>query len=76
MGRLNRIVEIQHRTVTRDSFGSEIETFVELDTVWAEKVEVKPSEKFIETSARNGQHIPGEVSDSATQRPGRNHAFD
>ena len=52
MGRLNRPIEIQRRTVTRDSFGAEIEQFVTLANVWAEKVQVKPSERFIETSAR------------------------
>ncbi len=52
MGRLNRLIEIQHRTVTRDSFGGEIETWVHLAKVWAEKVQVKPAERFIKTSAR------------------------
>ena len=52
MGRLNRLIEIQRRAVTRDSYGGEIVTWVELDKVWAEKLEVKPGEKFVETSAR------------------------
>ena len=51
MGRLDRIILIQCRTVTRDSWGGEIETWVKLDTVWAEKVQVKPSERFITNSA-------------------------
>ena len=51
-GRLNRVIEVQHRTVTRDSFGSEIIAWVTLANVWAEKLEVKPAERFIETSAR------------------------
>ena len=52
MGRLNRIIEVQHRTVTRDSFGGEIEAWVTVANVWAEKVQVKPAERFIKTSAR------------------------
>ena len=52
MGRLNRVIEIEHRTVTRDSFGGEIEAWVTLAKVWAEKVQVKPAERFIKTSAR------------------------
>ena len=52
MGRLNRVIEIEHRTVTRDSFGSEIEAWVTLAEVWAEKVQVKPAERFIKSSAR------------------------
>ena len=51
-GRLNRVIEIERREVTRDSFGGEIETWVELATVWAEKLQVKPAERFIKTSAR------------------------
>ena len=52
MGRLNRVIEIQHFTVTRDSFGGEIRAWVTLAKVWAEKLSTKPSERFIETSAR------------------------
>ena len=52
MGRLNRVIEIEHKTVTRDSFGGEIEAWVTLAKVWAEKLQVKPAERFIKTSAR------------------------
>ena len=52
MGRLNRVIEIERLTVTRDSFGGEVEQFVTLAKVWAEKLQVKPAERFIETSAR------------------------
>ena len=52
MGGLNRLIEVQHRTVTRDSFGGEIETWVTLANVWAEKLSTKPAERFIKTSAR------------------------
>ena len=49
---LNRLVEIQHRGVTRDSFGGEIEKWDKLAIVWAERLSVKPSERFIKTAAR------------------------
>ena len=52
MGQANRVIEVQRRTVTRDSFGGEIETWVHLAKVWAEKLQVKPAERFIKTSAR------------------------
>ena len=51
-GRLDRIIEIQRKAVTRDSFGGEIETWVTLANVWAEKLSTKPAERFIKTSAR------------------------
>ena len=49
---LNRIITIEQFVSTRDSFGSVIQNWVELDRVWAEKLRVKPSERFIQTSAR------------------------
>ena len=49
---LNRLIEIQERGVTRDSFGAEIEKWATLAKVWAEKLQVKPAERFIQTSAR------------------------
>ena len=53
MGRLNRLIEIQRKVITRDPrFGSEVETWVKLDTVWAELVQVKPEERFIRQSNR------------------------
>ena len=52
MGRLNRVIEIERREVTRDSVGSEVEQFVTLAKVWAEKLQGKPGERFIKTSAR------------------------
>ena len=50
MGRLNRVIEIEHFTVTRDSFGGEIKAWVTLAKVWAEKLQLKPDERFIKTS--------------------------
>ena len=52
VGQLNRIIEIQKRTVTRDSFGAEVEQFVTLAEVWAEKLSAKPAEKFVNESKR------------------------
>ena len=52
MGRLNRVIEIERLEVIRDSFGSEVEQFVTLAKVWAEKLQLKPGERFIKTSAR------------------------
>lgn len=52
MGRLNRVIEIERLEVTKDSFGSQVEQFVTLAKVWAEKLEVNPLEKFSEGAAR------------------------
>ena len=52
MGRLNRVIEIQHFSATRDSFGALVEAWVTLAKMWAEKVQVRPAERFIKTSAR------------------------
>ena len=52
MGRFNRVIEIEHRIVTRDNFGSEIEAWVTLAQVWAEKFNPRPSEKFSDGAAR------------------------
>ena len=49
---MNRIIELQTKTTVNDLYGSEVETWTPLDKVWAEKLEVKPSERFIKTSAR------------------------
>ena len=49
---LNRLIELRRRTVKRDSFGAEILTWHKLAIVWAEKLSVKPAERFIQTSAR------------------------
>ena len=52
MGRLNRVIEIEHFTTRRDSFGAVIESWSTLAKVWAEKLQVNPDERFIKTSAR------------------------
>ena len=52
-GRLDRIIEIQRRIVTRDSFGSELETWAALDTVWAHVNQTGADEKFENNANRN-----------------------
>ena len=52
MARLNRVITIEHNVETRDRFGSVISGWVLLAEVWAEKLSVKPAERFIKTSAR------------------------
>ena len=44
--RLDRIIEIQRRVVTRDSFGGEVETWAELETVWANVNQTGADEAF------------------------------
>ena len=43
---LDRIVTIQQRTATRDSFGGEVVTWVDLDTVWASFRPQSTTERF------------------------------
>ena len=52
MGRLNRLIEVQKFTVSRDSFGGEVMAWVTLATVWAERVTWKPKQKFVQGSNR------------------------
>ena len=49
---LNRIIEIQRRTVTRDPLGSETDTWMLLGKVWADKLSTKPIQKFDRESNR------------------------
>ena len=49
---LNRLIELQARTVKRDQYGSEVGLWGKLVSVWAEKLSVKPAERFVKTSAR------------------------
>ena len=48
----NRLIELRHRTIKRDKFGSEVEAWDTLAIVWAEKLWVKPAERFVKTSAK------------------------
>lgn len=52
-GRLDRIIELQRRAITRDSFGAEIETWAELDTVWAHVNQTGADEAFRNESNRD-----------------------
>ena len=52
MGRLNQIIEVQRKEVQRDPFGSSVETWVTLATVWAERLTWKPKQKFVQGSNR------------------------
>ena len=53
MGRLNRLIEVQKFTVSRDSFGGERQGgWVTLAQVWAERLTWKPKQKFVQGSAR------------------------
>ena len=52
-GRLDRIIEVQRKVVTRDSFGGQIETWASLDTVWAHVNQTGADEKFANESNRN-----------------------
>ena len=46
MGKLNRIVELQRRSVTRDFLGGETVTWSKLETVWAQLKITGTSEDF------------------------------
>ena len=50
--RLDRIVELQERRVTRDSFGGEIESWSEIDKVWANVDQTGVSENFQNDASR------------------------
>ena len=52
MGRLNRLIEVQKFTVSRDSFGGQRRGWVTLAQVWAERLNWKPKQKFVQGSAR------------------------
>lgn len=45
-GRLDRRITIQRKTVTQSDSGEEIVTWVDVATVWAEKVNLRGSERF------------------------------
>ena len=47
---LNRVITIERPVITRDSFGSQIETWEILDQVWAEKRQTKGSSRFANNS--------------------------
>ena len=45
-GRLDRIVIIQQKAVSQDTYGEEIETWTTLDTVWAGRKDFRGKEYF------------------------------
>ena len=51
-GRLDRIVELQERRITRDAFGSEVESWSEIEKVWANVNQTGVSEDFENESNR------------------------
>ena len=52
MPRLNRIIEIQRRSVARDAGGGEVETWATFATVWANVNDTDADELHIEAAAR------------------------
>lgn len=52
MAELNRIVTIQRRVVSRGAFGSEVESWDDLDVVWARVNQMGVSEEFENNSDR------------------------
>jgi SPP1 family predicted phage head-tail adaptor len=45
-GRMDRIIEIQRATVSQDAYGEEIQTWAKVDEYWAERIDLKGSERF------------------------------
>jgi SPP1 family predicted phage head-tail adaptor len=45
-GNRDRLITIQGKTATADSFGEPIEAWVDVDTVWAEKKDLRGTELF------------------------------
>lgn len=55
-GRLNKRVLIQTKTSTENSFGEEVVTWVDVDTVWA-GIEPLSSKEFVESDQQNFELI-------------------
>ena len=45
-GRLDRRITIQNRSITQSDSGEEVVTWVDVATVWAEKIELRGDERF------------------------------
>lgn len=45
-GRLDRRITIQRKSITQSDSGDEVVTWVDVDTVWAEKIENRGAERF------------------------------
>ena len=46
-GRLDRRLTLQRRTLTENDYGEPVETWTTLATVWAEKIPVRGSERYV-----------------------------
>jgi len=44
--KMDRRITLQRRTATQDAYGEEIETWTDLDTVWAQRWELRGSEQW------------------------------
>lgn len=51
-GELDRRVRLEEKSVTQNEFGEEVETWSEIDTVWASKREQRVMEAFGEDQRR------------------------
>lgn len=45
-GALDRRITLQRRTVTQDIYGAEIETWTDIATVWAQRMELRGDERW------------------------------
>ena len=45
-GRMDRVVTLRQSTVTQDSYGQPIETWTDLDRVWAARIEKTGAERW------------------------------
>jgi len=55
-GQLDRRVTIQRRTLTRNGKGESIESFADLATIWAQRLDIRAREFFA------GQQLQGDVN--------------
>lgn len=51
-GRLDRLVTLQSRTVTRNAQGEDVASYADLATVWAEKFDLRGREFFAAQQSR------------------------
>lgn len=51
-GRMDRQVTLQTRSVTRNAQGEDVATYVDLATVWAEKIDLRGREFFAAQQSR------------------------
>ena len=64
-GPMNRNITLERMATTRDlKYGSWVSTWVKVDRVWAELVEQKPSERYLEGSKRVKKPVQKTLQDS------------